>query len=125
MFHVSESAVYSLQYRYMYMAVCTSSYITFTCTTTVASCHMVAPPGSDPGTFGRTSDQAASVASVVAEVAAKETGTIGQAGERSKDMLLPLLLVNPRSSPACLVSEVARCEHPSTLPGITSNHYGC
>ena len=45
----------------------------------------------------RASETAASVTcGVVAEVAADGTGTIGQAGRESKDVLLPLFLVNPR-----------------------------
>ena len=44
----------------------------------------------------RASDTAASVTCVVAEVAAYGTGTIGQAGRRSKVVRLPLFLVNPR-----------------------------
>ena len=46
--------------------------------------------------YKRASDTAASVTCVVAEVAAYGTGTIGQAGRRSKDVRLPLFLVNPR-----------------------------
>ena len=46
--------------------------------------------------YKRASETAASVTCVVAEVAAYETGTIGQAGRRSKHLRLPLFLVNPR-----------------------------
>ena len=74
----------------------------------------------------RASETAASVTcGVVAEVAAYGTGTIGQAGRRSKDVLLPLFLVNPRASAACLVSELASLECSTTLPGMVRNHEGC
>jgi len=53
-------------------------------------------------TTRQASDQAASVAWVGTEVAANETGTIGQAGGRSKDVRLPLLLVIPRIPPPVL-----------------------
>ena len=67
------------------------------------------------------SDPAASVTFVV-EVEVYGTGDIGPAtGRRSKHLLLPLFLVNPRSR-ACLVSEVASREHSSTRPGMISNH---